>query len=117
MNARPNVRPYVVRSAKPERPDPATVFPIQRGIPMPSRGGGSPRQPCPYPFLDCQVGETFFVPLEDGDTLPRLSSRIRNWADRERERHNMPGLRFRAIRTEEEIRGVRRIGVRVWRRK
>lgn len=37
-------------------------FRIEKNIPIPRRQQG---MPCPYPFLDMSVGDSFFVPCEN----------------------------------------------------
>lgn len=56
------------------------MFEIQKGVPMPfpemERGAGSSI----YPFKQMADGECFFVPVQEGETLTQVSSRVRSAA-------------------------------------
>lgn len=79
-------------------------FRIEKGVPIPlqqSRGGGRPPK---YPLRDMAVGDSFFVPCEDGN--------------RERIRNSINGCATSVRRTLPSLGIMTRSqpgGVRVWR--
>lgn len=76
-------------------------FAIEDGIPFPSRGFRRDK----YPWHVLDVGDSFFVEPEDGQTLDQLMNGLtscRNLAQRR------SGWRFSMLRTHK--------GIRIWRR-
>ena len=77
-------------------------------VPVPT---GSDRRPAEkkYPLSQMKVGQSFFLPLEEGDDIKRMGNRISQARQGFQKRND--GVRFtQRIWEEDEV-----IGIRVWR--
>tara|TARA_R110000803_G_scaffold132008_6_gene199271 strand:+ start:4445 stop:4777 length:333 start_codon:yes stop_codon:yes gene_type:complete len=88
--------------------DTETEFQIDSGIPLPedTRSGE-----CKYPFGKMNEGDSFFIPLRQGDQIDRMKNRL-SQSTRTYGKKQTPEQHFRIrLRLENEISGVR-----VWRK-
>lgn len=81
-----------------------TLLKIDKGIPLVKRGPPVPRK---YPTPLLEVGDSYLVPLDDGDTIEKLRARMNTYVYGARKL--FPDRTF-AVRTVDG-------GVRVWRTK
>ena len=83
------------------------MFQIRKNVPMPSRNRGPGRAPM-YPFGEMGIGDSFLVPIPQGETAEKVGERIRaaasTWCKR-----NLSTLRFAVRPTVEN--GVEMVGV------
>ena len=49
------------------------MFKIEKGIEIPEKKSGRKRK---YPFVEMQVGESFFVPIVEGKSLQELQAMV-----------------------------------------
>jgi len=49
-------------------------YPIERGIPIPRKRGEKSK----YPFFEMEVGDSFVVPVNEGEVAPKVANGIRN---------------------------------------
>jgi hypothetical protein len=59
----------------PHRHLPPPLIRIEKGIPLPTSLRAP--KPCPYPFADMAIGDSFAVPVPIGEQPKALSQRIR----------------------------------------
>lgn len=76
------------------------MYEIEQGVPVPQSGSCRTR-PAKYPFRQLSVGESFFVPLSDGQSTTRLQRTLASCAARQKVK----------VQTR-----VMEDGVRVWRK-
>lgn len=79
------------------------MYKVERNVPLPDPmllGGGAPRK---YPWLEMEVGDSFFVPC-DAESIGRISVRLRSAAAKNL---TLNGRKFAGRRFAD--------GVRVWR--
>ena len=86
---------------------------IDKGIPLPE----DTRSRANYPFADMEVGDSIFIPLEEGDNAQRMKNRL-SQATRTFGKKQDPEQHF-IIRYRLEKIGVgdrEQSGVRIWRK-
>ena len=78
------------------------MYEIEKGIAAPNWKGNG-RSPI-YPFAQMAVGDSFLVPVMDGQTAYKVQRAVRSCASAYGSRH---GMKFRTATTDQ--------GIRVWR--
>lgn len=76
------------------------MYEIEKDVPVPESGACRVR-PAKYPFRQLQIGESFFVPVSNGQTTTRLQRTLSSCAARQRVK-----VQTRVVEN----------GVRVWRK-
>ena len=81
---------------------------IEDDIPVPP---GSDRRSVErkYPLSELKVGQSFFLPLEEGDDIKRMATRLRQASQTYQKKHEGVRLTQRMWEKDEQI------GIRIWR--
>jgi hypothetical protein len=87
-------------------------YKIESDVPLPVRGQPRAQR---FPFAQLKIGQSFKVPLADGDTKERLKTRIYHHLKRWRDEH--PEVTLTTAWREPEDETDRIEGLRIWRGK